>query len=208
MDAIAIESAGIAQGCSVLFDACAAALLNEPSQQIIDDMKRVAQLLGDNRFDRFGQNDDLTQRYYDRFFVSNTPVFVPLSENCMLTCCMTDDGPQYGSVEGIASDHVLRCYRAVGFDPARLQGFQPALQNARVDSLACECAFVAFLKSKEAAADSEAEAQHLAQLADEFVGTHLGCWIRTVSACASRSDDDFYAELCAFAADAVDALFR
>ena len=57
-------------GCSVLLSACAAALLNEPTEQVVQDVRRVAEALGDTRFDGVEPGAPLTQRYYDRFFVS------------------------------------------------------------------------------------------------------------------------------------------
>jgi len=200
------DSREIARGESALFDVCAEVLLNEPSTRVLGDIQQVAHALGDSRFDRFEESDALVQRYYDRLFVTDRPVFVPLSENCMRGFCMTDAGPQYGALEGSASDHVIACYHAVGFDWHRLSGFQSALDILRADSLASECAFVAFLKSQEACAETDEQVAHIADLADEFIARHLGEWARTAAHCAARSDEDLYATLCAFVADALEAL--
>ena len=67
------------RGFAVIAEACAEAFLNEPSAQIVDDVARVAQALGDGRFDGVVADEALRQRYSERFFVPTSPLYVPLS---------------------------------------------------------------------------------------------------------------------------------
>ena len=132
------------RGFAVVAEACAEAFLNEPSAQIVDDVARVARALGDGRLDGVVADEALRQRYSERFFVPTGPLYVPLSE-CSVRGAAEEEGRvRYAPVSGAQADHVLRCYRAVGFDYRALAGFGPAVGSLRPDSLAAELAFMAF----------------------------------------------------------------
>ncbi len=104
------------QGFAVIAEACAEAFLNEPSAQIVDDVARVARALGDGRLDGVVADEALRQRYSERFFVPTGPLYVPLSE-CSVRGAAEEEGRvRYAPVSGAQADHVLKCYRAVGFD--------------------------------------------------------------------------------------------
>ncbi len=139
-----------ARAAATLFEACAEALLYQPTERVLRDIKAVAEALGDARFDAIEQSDELMQRYYDRFFVPSSACYIPLRENNLVRSYKDGSRIEYGPNEGPLSDHVIRCYNAVGFDYRALRGFAPARDSLRADSLASECAFVAFLKGKEA----------------------------------------------------------
>ena len=136
------------QGFAVIAEACAEAFLNEPSAQIVDDVARVARALGDGRLDGVVADEALRQRYSERFFVPTSPLYVPLSE-CSVRGAAEEEGRvRYAPVSGAQADHVLKCYRAVGFDYRALAGFGPAVGSLRPDSLAAELAFMAFFGSR------------------------------------------------------------
>lgn len=200
-------------GCSVLLSACAAALINEPTERVVQDVRRVAEALGDSRFDGIEPGAPLTQRYYDRFFVSASPYFVPLVESCVRGAF--DEGGRtvyastrtvYASTRSSKGDHALLCYEAAGFDYRALQGFEAATKALKPDSLACELAFLAALGASAAQADDEACARAGVRLFDEFAHEHVGAWIPRAARCLAAADDDFYARLVALAAEAVQAL--
>ena len=44
-------------GCSVLLSACAAALLNEPTEQVVQDVRHVAEALGDLSLIHISESD-------------------------------------------------------------------------------------------------------------------------------------------------------
>ncbi|MCB7036879.1 molecular chaperone TorD family protein [Eggerthella sinensis] len=193
-------------GCSVLLSACAAALINEPTEQVVRDVRRVAEALGDSRFDGIEPGAPLTQRYYDRFFVSASPYFVPLVESCVRGAFDENGRTVYASTRSSKGDHALLCYEAAGFDYRALRGFEAATKALKPDSLACELAFLAALGTSAAQADDEACARAGVRLFDEFAREHVGAWIPRAARCLAAADDDFYARLVALAAEAVQAL--
>lgn len=193
-------------GCSVLLSACAAALLNEPTEQVVQDVRRVAEALGDTRFDGVEPGAPLTQRYYDRFFVSASPFFVPLSESSVRGAFDEDGRTVYASTHSPKGDHAFLCYEAAGFDYRTLGGFEPAVKALKPDSLACELAFLAALGFHAAQADDEACACASIRLFEEFAREHVGAWISQAARCLAAADDDFYARVVAFAAETLQAL--
>lgn len=196
-----------AHATSVLFSVLAQALLNEPMPSIVDDVVAVARALSRNDFQALPGESDLTQRYYDRFFVPASSSYIPLVENSIRSCHEAPDGFAYGPLVGACSDHVLRCYKAVGFDEKKLQGYAAAIASLKPDSLASELAFIAYLKQAEAAADTAETTEHWAGLAQQFAREHLLGWLPQAVVCMHASGEDFYTEVCAFAAEATDALF-
>lgn len=203
------DKAAEARGFSVVFDACAEAFLDEPDEAIVDDVRKVAEALGQEGFG-FAVDDDLKQRYYDRLFVSSTAHYVPLIESSVARGAEDDQGVmRYASVQSDLTDHVLRCYRVVGFDYQALSGYDLAVKSLHPDSLASELAFLAFCKGREAACWDEADesqALHWGQLAAQFSRQHAAQWMDKAAACLAATDDDFYARTCALAAAAAQAL--
>lgn len=207
------ERAGEARGFAVAFDALAAAFLNEPSEQVLGDVRRVAQALGVTTLDEQTAEGccageagaALRQRYYDRVIVASSPVHVPLLENCVAGSAVDDKGvAHYNAVQGSRGDHVLRCYRALGFDFKALPGYHLLIQTLHCDYIGCELAFLAFMKSGEAQAweaGDEAQAAHWHELALRFARDHAGSWLPTAAKRLAATDDDVYARMCAFAAD-------
>lgn len=194
------------RGFGVIMQACAEAFLNEPSDGVVGDLQRVAEALGDDRFSGIEPGADLRQRYYDRLFVPTSPVYVPLLEGSVRGAAEEDGRMRYGATSSSQADHVLACYRAVGFDYRALEGYESAVKALKPDSLAAELAFLAFLAG--AAADAEgdaAAAQRAFELLAQFAREHAARWFSKAAACLAAGDDDLYARAAALAAEALEA---
>lgn len=194
------------RGFAAVAEACAEALVNEPSSDVVRDVRRVAQALGMTRFDRVEPGAALRQRYYDRFFVSASPLFAPLVESCVRGAWEQDGRRSFGSADGPAAGHALRCYRAVGFDYRALEGFAPAVAQLRPDSMAVELAFMASLARCACEGGDDAAAARSVELLRRFAREHAAGWFGAAAEALRRVDDDFYAGVCALAAEAADAL--
>lgn len=194
-------------GYAVLAETCAEALLNEPTPAVLDDIRRVAQALGDARFDDAQAGPALTQRYYDRLFVSSSPYYVPLVESSVTKRVTSNGKLVFGPMTSARGDHALACYREVGFDYRALRGYEPAIKSLHPDSLAAELAFLADL-ARSAAGELEGAPAARRLLAD-FLRRHTG-WFTDAADCLAKRDDDVYAHVAALAAEAtadlVDAL--
>lgn len=134
---------------------------------------------------------ELKQAYLERLLVPCSPAYVPLSEQCVRGAVEDDGRWTFGPVDGVHSRHVLRCYERAGFDYRRLCGHEPLVRSLRPDSLAAECAFVAFLlEHAEHASDEEASAGRIAY-AEAFLREHMGKWVCDAAhACAQACPDD------------------
>ena len=174
----------------------------------MDDVARVAQALGDGRFDGVVADEALRQRYSERFFVPTSPLYVPLSE-CSVRGAAEEEGRvRYAPASGAQADHVLNCYRAVGFDSRALAGFGPAVGSLHPDSLAAELAFMAFLAraAVEAAGEDPAASERAAELLCQFAREHANAWLPKAARLLAAGDDDLYARAAALAADAVGSI--
>lgn len=191
MDVSLCETQSIARAQATVFGVCAAALLNEPTPSLVEDIEKVSHTLGDGCFEGLVDGGDLSQCYYDRFFVPVSPYYVPLVESCVMQRRQTENGWELGSCDGPSADHVLRCYKIVGFDWRELEGCALAVQTAKPDSLAIEAAFVAFLKKAESQAE-KADCESIGQLCDEFVRLHPARWAGDAAMLMEQKGDDFY----------------
>lgn len=201
------ETARMSQGMRVVYEAIVEALVNEPSDRIIDDMKNVAGLLGDDRFADVTPGDVLAQRYYDRFFVASSAFHIAWEERAVWTANIANGRVEYGSPAVARSAHVLSCYREAGFDFRALSGYEIAVKSLKPDSLASELAFMAFLHdgaSRAFKAGDIANAAANRRLALSFLTQHLSKWTPRTAELAALSGNDFYARLAAFAVDAVE----
>ncbi|WP_162610884.1 molecular chaperone TorD family protein [Gordonibacter sp. An230] len=204
------DSAPLVRGLGVVLDACAEAFLNEPTSQVVSDMRRVANVLGAPGFDDIEADDGLKQRYYDRMFVTSSPLYVPLREGSIVGGGVDQNGAmRYAGIESGRADHVLRCYRAVGFDHRALVGYPLAISTLKPDSIASELAFLAFCVQRCAKANEAGqrdEAARWIELAQTFARDHACTWIPAAAACLERTYRDFYARVCTLAAQAVHAV--
>ena len=205
-DELLLEGDGL-RGFRTVMAVCAEALLNLPTEDVVANVRSVAEALGDDGFNDVA-DAALEQRYYDRFFVSAHPAYVPLCEDAVRGGYMDDDRFRYGSVCGKHYAHTLTCYKAVGFDFRRIEGFEPSVSMLKPDSMASELAFLAFLADSALAAegrDSEV-AQRSRELLVTFARDHASRWFGDAVECLERFDEDFYAGVCALAAESVAAL--
>ncbi len=206
-DELLLEGDGL-RGFRTVMAVCAEALLNLPTEDVVANVRSVAEALGDDEFNDVVADAALEQRYYDRFFVSAHPAYVPLCEDAVRGGYMDDDRFRYGSVCGKHYAHTLTCYKAVGFDFRRIEGFEPSVSMLKPDSMASELAFLTFLADSALAAegrDSEV-AQRSRELLVTFARDHASRWFGDAVECLERFDEDFYAGVCALAAESVVAL--
>lgn len=187
---------------------CAEAFVNVPDQAVVGNVKAVAEALGDRRFAGFAAGEELEQRYYDRLFVTSSPAYVPLYEDCVRRAADDEGTVRYAALNGPSFDHVLRCYRAVGFDYRLIEGFDLAVKQLKPDSLASELAFMAWLggQAVELEHADPAAAARACQLLSQFCREHAGLWFGKAADCLAAYDRDFYAAVCELAAEAADAL--
>lgn len=206
-DELLLEGDGL-RGFRTVMAVCAEALLNLPTEDVVANVRSVAEALGDDGFDDVVADAALEQRYYDRFFASAHPAYVPLCEDAVRGGYMDGDRFRYGSVCGKHYAHTLTCYKAVGFDFRRLAGFEPSVTTLKPDSMASELAFLVFLAdSALEAEDRDPEvAQRSRELLVTFARDHACRWFDDAAECLERFDDDFYAGVCALAAEAVAVL--
>lgn len=192
-------------GLSVAVGVCAQAFLNEPSDEIVERLACVAHAYGSDAFDGIAVDDALRQRYYDRLFVPTSSLYVPLFESSVRGAIEEDGRFRYASTKGPQADHVLGCYRAIGFNYRLLEGFGPAVAALRPDALAAELAFSAFLarESAEMACEDPDASRRSAQLLDQFSSEHVGAWVGKAARCLFLGADDLYARTAKLACDAI-----
>lgn len=207
------------RGFALVADAVARALAQPPSAEVVGEVRRMAEALGDDRFAAVAPGDDLDQRFFNRFVVTSSPYFLPLVEGSVREAYEEEGRLRYGPLRSRHEDHVLSCYRAVGFDPAASAwGARGAVaQGLKPDALACELEFMASLAlaaggdaaaDPSSAADPDAAERAAAarRLLARFSAEHARHWFGRAAEYAARTDDDFYARLIALAAESVDVL--
>ena len=200
-------AADACRGFAVIARACAAALASEPDEEVVDGVRRAARAVGDARFDGTRADAVLRQRYYDRFFVSASPFFLPLCESSVRGAAEEGGRLRYAPAGGARADHVLACYRAAGFEHRGVGGFDLAVRTLKPDSMVAELAFMASLAEAAAGgAEGPAAARRSACLLRQFAREHAVGWFAAAARCAARADDDFYAGVCALAARAAEAV--
>jgi len=195
------ERKNVLRGVAGALGAVSTALLNEPTAQILADVENVARALGDDRFSGVAATPELLQRFYDRTVVSCTPYFVPLAEGPVTKRVPMDGRVRYGSYQSAVGDHVLRCYKAVGFDWRALPSCPTAKTMVHPDSLGCELAFIAQL-ALAASAHEGCGVSRAEELLTDFLKRHTA-WFASAAECLADSSDDFYARLAAFAVQIV-----
>ena len=211
------------RGFALVADAVARALAQQPDEAVVGEVQRVAEALGDDRFAAVTPGEALEQRFFDRFVVTASPYYLPLVEGSVREAYEDDGRLRFGPLRSRHSDHVLSCYRAVGFDPAGWGARGVVAEGLKPDALACELEFMASLAlvaSGDAAtgaaeapgvgetpgADAEGRAAAARRLLARFAAEHARPWFGRAAEYAARVDDDFYARLLALAAEAVEAL--
>ncbi|MEG1827172.1 MAG: molecular chaperone TorD family protein [Gordonibacter sp.] len=191
-----------AKAAAVIYETLAEVLLNPPTDRILSDVKHVAALLDVSEFDHDVVDEVLMQQFYDCMFVASSSSFVPLSESRIRSTTIVGGVRYFGPSEDINSDHVLKCYRVMGFDYTLLSGYLLVIQTLRPDSLASELAFLAAIAQAEAkaAAYADASALYYRSWRALFIEHHLGCWIDQAAAVMHEKRNDFFARICSLAA--------
>ena len=189
------------RGAQAIYETLAEALLNTPTEQVLDDARSIARTLGITDFDDITTDSTLEQRYYNRMFVASHPCYVALSESMIVPAGIVDGRVEYGAPAQGRRAQVVACYKKAGFNHKALAGFDLAVQSLKADSLASELAFAAFLHHGAAQAASEhdaAQVQTHHRLIRQFIEQHLGTWTEKAARLTAASEDDFYSRLCAF----------
>ena len=201
-----------ALGFAAVFETCASAFLNEPSDALIEKVRLVAQAVDNHGFDQTVADAALKQRYADRIYVTSSPYHVPLLESCIVGSAADEHGVvRYGPSQSNRGDHVYRCYKTLQFNIEDLPGSPVAVKSLKADSLASELAFLAFMKNNEATSwqmGDRASAQRWHDFARTFAKDHANVWMPTAVKWMAATEDDFYARVCDLAAEAVAAVAK
>lgn len=195
-------------GFMVAADVVYTALVNKPSPEIVADVCNVGRILDIDSCESFEANQELEQRYYDRFYVPTSPYFIPLVENSIREACSVGVHKRYGSTKGMFSREVLASYQALHFNYKALPGDEVAVRSLKPDSLASEIAFMSALADKATAGDSPNPAASAAalRLLGLFAREHPQRWFWQAENDMRAVDDDFYAFVVRIAAIALDSL--
>ena len=184
----AAEQMQVLRGVKVLAEACAEALVNEPTPEVLADLRKVAAALG--------------------MFVTTSPHYVPLIESSVANRIEADGRVSYGAVSSSKSDHVIRCYKTAGFDYTGMRGYEIAVKSLHPDSMASELAFMAFLaeaavEELEAGKGADGGACAGERLLCDFARRHTR-WFADAARLMAATDDDLYARVAALAAETAD----
>lgn len=179
---------------SAVLETCVAMLINEPSSNLVEASGQIASALSMPLTSDATDIDSLKQRFYDRFVISSSPWFVPSNEQCIRKARFEGGTLVFSSVEGTYSRHVVECYKTVGFDYRKLQGYEPVVNRLLPDSLAAELAFLASMRLREAEAETDEQAQSCRAYADKFATEHLAKWVDSYAAFAEMKGVDLYSE--------------
>lgn len=157
-----------------------------------DEAQPVDELAGEHAAESAG---DLEQRFYDRFVIGVSPLYLPAIESCILDAREDERGRlEPGHMDGPRMTEVLACYRTYGFDHRALEGFQPLVGALRPDHLAAELAFMAHLRRVQEMGGEKGAAA--GRFADEFLKRHLLSWVPVLGQLAhQRGPIDAYVQL-------------
>jgi|GEM_PF-2566900 len=182
-----------AQGMANVFMVGAEVLALPPTDGLVAQVREVAQAFNCKAFAADRCDAALVQRFSDRFAVPNSSLYVPLVENAIRQAHIDAEKVEYGCLQGIISDHVGACYRAVGFDAHLAISSNRASLKLYDDSLSTELRFAAQLYHAMSVSTDEASFVNDLELAQCFMGDHLQKWIGKAYTCLSRTENDFYA---------------
>ena len=193
------------RGLRLVYEMIAEALVRIPDEQVLEDVASIAEGMGFDELSIQARKIDppsARQRFYDRFFVPTSSVYVVLSECRMADAEITDGRIEYGPAADRRFDHVLALYGQAGFDPKLMKGDEVAIKHLAADSLASEIAFLAYLEN--AREQKEADPAVVDRFAYAFLKRH-SAWIGRAADIMMNQDDDLYAKLVELAATAVQA---
>lgn len=180
---------------AALYALFASVLVNVPDDGVRMRMERLIEAAGCDLPADAGEECDLEQRFYNRFAIAVSPLYLPAIESCMLDVREGAGGLlEPGHAEGPRTTEVLACYRVYGFDHRALRGFKPLVDTMRPDQLPAELAFMAHLRHLEDMDDAKGRAA--GRFAAEFLERHLLAWVPSLCASArQRGPADMYVRL-------------
>lgn len=122
---------------------------------------------------------NLTQEFYDLFFVPVSGRFVPPFESA-IRGAERQEGKKikYGAHWGLQAHQLFDLYERMGFKPESLNIFEPLKQTKIPDHLGLELSFLAYLfRIEEVALQAGQETTGLRQLQQEVLVNHLLGWL-------------------------------
>lgn len=135
------------------------------------------------------------QCFFNRTVVPCTSSFVPLFEQAIIGAEKKEGSWTFSNIQGAKSRHVERCYAQAGFDFKKLAGQPEVVSVLRADSLAAQCAFMAFVLSKSANQADEVAQSEYRDYANSFLRNHLSTWVGKAAQICSDKSFDYYGEV-------------
>lgn len=187
---------------SVIYEAFAAAYTTVPTSNSLAQLEK----LGGNLAEHFGEGsysalaalsaerrqnrldaslEEITQEYYDLFFVPSSASYVPPFESAIISKVLW----------GRETVHCAECYKAVGFDPFCLDIFPPLKEQRVPDHIGLQLAFLAFLAKMGAEWGDEAGAGSWQNLELQFLQEHLMNWVPGYAKAIEKCGETFYVSL-------------
>ena len=187
---------------SAIYEAFAAAYTTVPTSNSLAQLEE----LGGNLAEHFGQGsysalaalsakrrqnrldaslEEITQEYYDLFFVPSSASYVPPFESAIVSKVLW----------GRETVHCAECYKAVGFDPFGLDIFPPLKEQRVPDHIGLQLAFLAFLAKMGAECGGEAGAVSWQKLELQFLQEHLMNWVPLYAKAVEKCGETFYMAL-------------
>ena len=176
----------------------ASLFLLEPKQEnIVEVQEELNQFLSEqDQIEVFvtqpEEVDNLTQEFYDLFFVPSSGAYVPPFESTLKNYRSKEKKP-YGRLFSKDAVHVQSCYETVGFIPWKMKIFEP-LRNVKFpDHIGYELAFMAVLCANEwASREDEEKALQWKNLQHQFLSEHLSKWIDNFAQAMENNAQGFY----------------
>lgn len=176
----------------------ASLFLLEPNQEnIITLQKQLNELLEEKeKIKRFIQTEEevleLCQEYYDLFFVPSSGCYVPPFEAALKNYQPGKKKP-FSQLYNKDTVHVQSCYDVVGFNPWKLNIFQPLKDVKFPDHIGFELAFMALLCANDAKSNQELEDNYnWKRLQHQFLAEHLSQWAKNFSLAVKDNSRGFY----------------
>jgi TorA maturation chaperone TorD len=129
--------------------------------------------------------EEITQEYYDLFFVPSSARYVPPFESAIISKVLW----------GRETVHCAECYKTVGFDPFDLDIFPPLKEQRVPDHIGLQLAFTAFLARMGAECEDEAAASSWRNLELQFLQEHLMNWVPGYTKAVEKCGESFYVAL-------------
>lgn len=185
------------------------AFLNLPSEELINLIKEKSEYfkeLSNESIDFIDKLnlEEITQEYYDRFFVPTSDLFVPPYESSIKNKKSGKGKSFYGPVDGKESFHVKACYELVDFKVNELNSFQPLKDNHYPDHIAFELAFMTYLINFELKAlknNAKDRASKWRKLQRDFLKDHISTWVGNYAELAKEKGQGLYSYISSLVAN-------